>query len=88
MRSIICAFLLTAYIGTDIAEARRSREHPSYRFLREFYEEHRNKKTERRTAWGEDARPLPYWDCEAITERVFAGTRIVNFVCINGEEKE
>jgi hypothetical protein len=88
MRTIICAFLLTAYIGADIAEARRSREHHSYRFYRDFYEEHKNKKERKppSVTWGEATEALPYWGCDAITENGWGTRRIVKWVCIGSAE--
>lgn len=87
MRIIICVLLLTAYIGTDTAEARRSRDRHSYRFYRDFYEAHRDKKESRPpVTWGEATEALPYWGCDAIAENGWGTRRIVKWVCIGSAE--
>jgi len=84
----VLALLLAAVVSDADA---RSRDYRSYRFYRNFYEEHKNKEAERpkrraRLPWGEQIR-VPYIDCDSVSVNLFGGERrIIKWICINGEE--
>ena len=92
MKTTICILLLVAF-SVDTAEARRSRDRHSYRFYKNFYEEHKNDRPQRRApvvaSW-DNAKPLAYADCEAvIIDNAWTGGRkIIKWLCLNMEEKE
>jgi hypothetical protein len=83
MRALALALLLAASVSEACA-----RDRHSYRFYRDFYEEHhQTKRRARLPSWGESA-PVPYWDCDAVTINLFGGQRrTIKWICINAKER-